>query len=56
MFLVFSKEKVKTYAISILTVVVLFGIATIFNNNQTKNELETSSTEVEQDEENIENN
>ena len=43
MFLVFNKEKIQTYIVSILTVAVLIGIANI----ERINIVETSSTQKE---------
>lgn len=42
MFLVFNKEKIYAYVVSILTVFVLFFTASAFSNNANENTKETS--------------
>ena len=44
MFLVFNKQKIYTYIVSIFTVLILFGVATVLNQNQSGSEVPTSST------------
>ncbi len=43
MFLVFNKQKIYTYLVSIFTVIILFGVATMLNQNQAGSEILTSS-------------
>ena len=43
MFFVFNKQKMYAYAVSIFTVVMLFGVATVFNQNQAMIGIPTSS-------------
>ena len=47
MFLVFNKQKIYTYAVSLVTVVVLFCVASTLNKSHSNNNntVETSATE-----------
>ncbi len=44
MFLVFNKQKIYTYVVSLFTVIMLFGVATALNQNKAGSNVQTSSS------------
>lgn len=44
MFFVLNKQRIYTYLVSIVTVVLLFCVASSLNNNSTSNTVQTAST------------